>query len=43
MVCLTAYYNNILETEYRTKSMAKNRFKKIMDLSNEGIIIVKGD
>jgi len=41
MVCLTCYYNNKLEHAYRTKSIAKNRFKKIMDLSNDGIIIIK--
>jgi hypothetical protein len=37
----TYYFNKETDNGIRQNAIIKNRFKKIMDLSNEGIVIVK--
>jgi hypothetical protein len=37
----TYYYNNDTDSIFKINQIAKNRFKKIMDISVEGIIIIK--
>jgi hypothetical protein len=41
LVVTISYYNYIAFIEFRSKTKMKNRFKKIMDSSEEGIIIIK--